>query len=236
MIGRCNMLRSSVRRRSGTSDGINPVRIERRKTHPSRLARAIIQGGCEGSRWRPGLLASQTTRAGPNGSCRSPHAAAVASWRIPSSGCKEQTAKIRRPPGRSIVAACAIKAACWAASVCTSRGRFKCSTSGWRRTVPVAVQGASSSTASTGVGGVQVEASACTIVASTRNLDRFSRSLAMRPPSRSSAVTWAPVVASCAALPPGAAQRSTTVSPRCAASRRAGRLAAASCTHQSPSA
>ena len=41
--------------------------------------------------------------------------------------------------------------------------------------------------------------------------------------------------ASCAVLPPGAAQRSATRSPGCASRRRAGKAAAASCTHHSPS-
>ena len=42
----------------------------------------------------------------------------------------------------------------------TSSGCFRCGTSGWRRIAPVAVHGASSSTASTGRSGRQVSASA----------------------------------------------------------------------------
>ncbi len=60
---------------------------------------------------------------------------------------------------------------------------------------------------------------------------------ALGPPGRSStATTRPPAAASCAVLPPGAAQRSMTARPAMAGSRRAGRAAAASCTHQAPSA
>ncbi len=45
-------------------------------------------------------------------------------------------------------------------AVTTSSGCFRCGTSGWRRIAPVAVHGASSSTASTGRSGRQVSASA----------------------------------------------------------------------------
>ena len=44
-----------------------------------------------------------------------------------------------------------------------------------------------------------------------------------------------PAAASCAVLPPGAAQRSAMRSPGLGRSRRAGKAAAASCTHQAPS-
>ena len=56
------------------------------------------------------------------------------------------------------------------------------------------------------------------------------------PAARSTAVTRAPAAASCAVLPPGAAHRSATVRPRTSPSSRAGSAAAASCTHQAPSA
>ncbi len=49
------------------------------------------------------------------------------------------------------------------------------------------------------------------------------------------AVTLAPARMSCAVLPPGAAQRSATPSPLISPSKRAGKLAAVSCTHQAPS-
>ena len=58
----------------------------------------------------------------------------------------------------------------------------------------------------------------------------------MRGADRSKAVTCAPKAANCIVLPPGAAHRSSTVSPGCGARIRTGRAAAASCTHHSPSA
>ena len=64
---------------------------------------------------------------------------------------------------------------------------------------------------------------------------RFSRRRLSRGGERSTAVTRAPACASCAVLPPGAAQRSATVLPRTSPSRRAGSAAAASCTHHAPS-
>ena len=57
-----------------------------------------------------------------------------------------------------------------------------------------------------------------------------------RAASISTAVTSAPVAASCMVLPPGAAHRSITRLPRTSPSSSAGSAAAASCTHQSPSA
>ncbi len=102
--------------------------------------------------------------------------------------------------------------------------------------VPVALQGASSSTASSGSDGRQVDASACTTVTSRRSRARFSRRRPSRAGFCSTAVTRAPAAASCAALPPGAAQRSATRSSGCAASKAAGKAAAASCTQKVPSA
>src|SRR2546423_3682179 len=49
-------------------------------------------------------------------------------------------------------------------------------------------------------------------------------------------MTRAPACASCAVLPPGAAERSTMVLPATSPNRRAGKAAAASCTHHWPSA
>ena len=51
----------------------------------------------------------------------------------------------------------------------------------------------------------------------------------------SSAVTIAPIDASCMVLPPGAAQRSKTFLPFKSLKHLAGIEAAKSCTHQSPS-
>ena len=78
--------------------------------------------------------------------------------------------------------------------------------------------------------------SASTVLARSRSRSRFSPSRFSRFLDESSAVTSAPASASCAVLPPGAAQRSTTRRPATSPSSLAGRLAAASWTHHSPSA
>ena len=62
-----------------------------------------------------------------------------------------------------------------------------------------------------------------------------SRAAALGPGDRSIAVTSAPACASCAVLPPGAAQRSMTRRPATSPNSRAGSAAAASCTHHCPS-
>ena len=54
--------------------------------------------------------------------------------------------------------------------------------------------------------------------------------------SISTAITSAPAAASCMVLPPGAAHRSITRLPRTSPSMITGKVAAASCTHQPPSA
>ena len=69
-----------------------------------------------------------------------------------------------------------------------------------------------------------------------RSRSRLRASRASRFFEASIAVTFAPASTSCAVLPPGAAQRSATRWPAMSPNSRAGRLAAASCTHQSPSA
>jgi hypothetical protein len=71
--------------------------------------------------------------------------------------------------------------------------------------VPVAVHGASSRIASNGSAGSQVSASAIQILASSLVRLRFSRSRSSRLSLLSSAVTCHPALASCSALPPGAA-------------------------------
>ena len=117
-----------------------------------------------------------------------------------------------------------------------SASRLSQGMSGWRRMVPVDEQGASSSTASNGpachsrrVGGDGLGRKA-----EPREVLPQPRRAAASV--RSTATTLAPAAASCAVLPPGAAQRSATVLPRTSPSSRAGSAAAASCTHQAPSA
>ncbi len=74
------------------------------------------------------------------------------------------------------------------------------------------------------------------VSASSLSRSRLARRRSMRGAERSTAVTCAPAAASCAVLPPGAAQRSRIRSPGLGARILAGRAAAASCTHQAPSA
>ena len=64
---------------------------------------------------------------------------------------------------------------------------------------------------------------------------RFSCRRLTRAGERSTAVTIAPACASCAVLPPGAAQRSATDLPRRSPNSLTGSAAAASCTHHLPS-
>ena len=124
---------------------------------------------------------------------------------------------------------------CSAASAAISDGCLSHGTSGCRRIVPVEEHGASRSTASNG-SAVHSSTSAQTNSASSDNRARFPRRRSSRAGERSTAVRRAPAAASCAALPPGAAQRSATRSPPTLPNRRAGKAAAASCTHQAPSA
>jgi hypothetical protein len=97
------------------------------------------------------------------------------------------------------------------------------STSGWRRQVPVAVQGASSRIASNGASGSQ---------AARRRDHEALRPVRARLSRSSSSRRFADVergdlpagAASCSVLPPGAAHRSSTRRPSPAPSSRAGRL------------
>ena len=93
-----------------------------------------------------------------------------------------------------------------------SPGRLVQATSGWRRMVPVALQGASSSAASNG-GASKVSALATTSSASSCSRARLTARRFSRCAERSTAETAAPASASCAHLPPGAAQRSTRARP-----------------------
>src|SRR6266851_1748291 len=87
----------------------------------------------------------------------------------------------------------------------TSSGLFRCGTSGWRRIAPVAVHGASSRTPAALTRGCQTAASA--VIASTEKSRRWRLVIrrSRRRCERSTAVTMAPALASCAVLPPGAA-------------------------------
>ena len=118
----------------------------------------------------------------------------------------------------------------------TSAGDLCQAMSGCRRIVPVAEHGASRSTRLTGRGGRQASASATSIRASSWRRSRLLRRRPARLSDSSTAVTAAPAAASCAVLPPGAAHRSIALRPRTSPSSRAGSAAAASWTHQAPSA
>ena len=86
--------------------------------------------------------------------------------------------------------------------------------SGWRRMVPVDEQGASSRTASKRL--VRRSRSwrrPATVVAASPSRARFAESVLSRVLEMSTATTEAPASTSCAVLPPGAAQRSTTRLP-----------------------
>src|SRR5262249_32165054 len=109
----------------------------------------------------------------------------------------------------------------------TSPGAFRQGISGWRRIVPVDVQGASINTASkvaAGGSGVQSSALAITVKARKPVLERFSCSRAIRDADRSTAHTVAPQAANCAVLPPGAAHKSATERPHASPAYRGSRI------------
>ena len=183
-------------------------------------------------------------------SCRTPRAAAIGSrrnsgWRArktldllpPSSGSSEQTANTSAPPSATMPAALPAFRPLHPRSVFTSAALLIQGRSGWRRMVPVAVQGASSST--NGARSFGCEIAHIALHASRRQAAAapdFARAAAARMGSRSTAITFAPAAASCTPCRPA---RRKDRSPSCRAtspSSRAGRLAAKSCTHQSPSA
>ena len=122
-----------------------------------------------------------------------------------------------------------------AAATVTSAAPLIQGRSGWRRMVPVAVQGASISTS----GAVPLKSRASLSISvggQVRCAPDFRGCAPARAASISTAVTSAPRAASCMVLPPGAAQRSITRLPATSPSSSTGKVAAASCTHQSPSA
>ena len=141
------------------------------------------------------------------------------------------------PPGLTISAAARSSRSWAAASAATSSGRFCHSTSGWRRMVPVALQGASSSTASAGPSGRQRR---------RRRRPARPRAAAARGwlRTRSQALGRAVDGGHARARARRAARscrpaRRRDRSPPCRRHRpssRAGSAAAASCTHQAPSA
>src|SRR5215813_10916466 len=113
----------------------------------------------------------------------------------------------------------------------TSPGAFRQGISGWRRIVPVDVQGASINTASkvaAGGSGVQSSALAITVKARKPVLERFSCSRAIRDADRSTAHTVAPQAANCAVLPPGDAHEPAVERLRDAPGSKTANLAAAS--------
>ena len=149
------------------------------------------------------------------------HAAVRTAPRHATRGAPPPAAASRphRSAGRR-AAACAAAASsslsCACVTVCTSRGRLIRATSGWRRIVPVALHGASSSTASNRSGGLQrrrvgvdhvrVQLPARQVCASAA---RSARRRAPPPSPPRPRRQVAPV------LPPGAAHRSATRSPGC---------------------
>ena len=211
--------------------GVMPAQTSRKRTHPVHRPPAT---------WP--ALSVNIPRLSPRPPALPPPPPAHAANRLhrqpprpplpPAANCKPR--KPIAPPGFSSVAAAASNLRCPSTSPATSFADLRCGTSGCRRIVPVAEHGASSSTASNNSAGDQSAASACTISTSSRRRAMFSRSRATRRSSRSTAMTCAPAAASCAVLPPGAAHKSATRSPRCAPSSKAGNAAAASWTQKSP--
>ena len=152
--------------------------------------------------------------------------AAASSWRRP--GCRR---------ARAWPTAASSSCACSSAIRRTSAGVLCQAMSGWRRIVPVAVQGASSTRHSAGAGGRQTRASATSISRRQPEALRGWRAGA-RPSFRDSLDRDHPSAGrgQLRGLAPGrCAQVDHTAPADVSGSRRAGRAAAASCTHQAPS-
>ena len=127
---------------------------------------------------------------------------------VPASRCNRPACRRARVSSTAL----ASSRRCRAASATISASRLSQGMSGWRRIVPVDEHGASSSTASNGPPRHSAT-SAATVSAASERRARFCLSRSSRFGARSTAVTCAPAAASCAVLPPGAAQRSATVRP-----------------------
>ena len=137
-------------------------------------------------------------------------------------------------------------AAAWSSWPCsparrvTSAGCRECSISGWRRTVPVAVQGASTRIASYGRSGVQARRSLSTTLAFRSSRCRFVRNIRSREAETSQRVDRGACSGQLRRLAAGRRAGVQNSDPRGVAcsdeSRmRAGTAAAASWTHQFPS-
>ena len=123
-----------------------------RRTRPCRRARATGRGGAQRARRsapRERLQLRRGERVGPQR--RRP----IAAMRRPLLRLQRADGVDQPAAGAQHGRAAASSRSCSAANSATSRGRFSRATSGWRRMVPVALQGASSSTASSGAAGVQ---------------------------------------------------------------------------------
>ena len=176
--------------------------------------RPHARDGCAGSHPASAPPADPAISAGVNGSCRrSPRSDGRSHARRTFLGL-QRAHRIDQPAtGRSIAAAACSRRSCASVSARTSRGRLRCGTSGWRRIVPVALHGASSRIASNGAAATRPLRRPERPQPASCQCRRFCRSRASRDGSRSTATTAAPVAASCAVLPPGAAHRSATRSP-----------------------
>ena len=117
----------------------------------------------------------------------------------------------------------------------TSASRLSQGTSGWRRIVPVEEHGASSSTASNGP-PAHSAASATTVSAVEAQACQVLPQAQGGAPSGRRAVTWAPPAAVGRSCRRARRRDRPPPCPQISPSRRAGSAAAASCTHQTPSA
>ena len=157
--------------------------------------------------------------------CRARNASACAS---PSCGSSEQVANTRVPPGFTHPAARSSIALWIAARLLIAFISIRCNTSGCRRMVPVALQGASNRIASNACDGFQSITSAFTRSAFNCVRSRLDINRSIRRALLSSAVTVKPAADSCMVFPPGAAHKSSARFPAPSPKSRAGRLAAKS--------
>ena len=159
-----------------------------------------------------------------------------------SAGNRLQVAYTSRPPGLSRRAALSRMACCLALSSATSSGDWRHFRSGLRRSVPRPEQGASTSTRSNLPFRRLMRSSrscamptGCTLLRPLRASRGFSASSRCADTSNAYSRPVLRMAAPIAnVLPPAPAQKSATISPRCASSSSASSCEPSSCTSTAP--
>ena len=227
-------------RRTGlrAAAGVTPFESARRRIHPD-------CAGLPPPKARPGRRSCATSagrmRVSRNASGR---VAMNASMRASFSARNtEHVAYSRRPPRASSGHSAASRPSCSAANCAMSEARRSHLASGWRRTMPDALQGTSARMRSNArpshhaAGSRASPATTVTAGDARRSRARLSRTRGSRAASRSSAVIATSASSRmCVVLPPGAAHASSTRMPSPQPSSGAASCAPGSCTLNAPSA